>query len=207
MPGDCPAFRRYLTNLCELQASSSGSAPSTPSAGGEAGEDLLDLRLGWPSAEDTWCLELEPAWLEFAGSPVYYPRPLPLLAETPLTFFALKVSCPGHSPPCIGTREDGLEGEKREAGVPELYIIGDAGDKAVELSLNHFQYLYLMRTIDALGRFAERLQTDAKFLASNPVPNLPSPSSPVTPGAFLVRSCSRCQTACLWRVRLCGSST
>jgi hypothetical protein len=106
-------------------------------------------RLANSAASDTWCIQTSPVWIDMIGDTAgggHYARPMPLLCDVAWKLWAL----PGM-----------VQGAVRS---PELHILAEP-QASIRVALDHFQYIQLMRVVDALSNWLDTIESDREFFA------------------------------------------
>ncbi|KAK6191468.1 hypothetical protein SNE40_003151 [Patella caerulea] len=124
---------------------------------------------------DIWCVTMDFVWLEFLGVNNYKSRPVPFVEGFPLTLWLsgkpAKKKVPDSSPDRANRSsvrklkqyysseesETGTNGDRNQ--LADNHVIADIGAK-INLQINHYQYLFLMRLNESMTRFQSQLTSD-----------------------------------------------
>uniref|UniRef100_T1JHD7 Uncharacterized protein n=1 Tax=Strigamia maritima TaxID=126957 RepID=T1JHD7_STRMM len=112
-------------------------------------KDLL-----WQEEKNIWCVHMDPVWADFTVPATLNkpkPRPLPFLDAFPLTLWV-------H--------------EKPKASLGDIYILAHV-HSLINIQLNHYQYLFLLRSLDVVSDVAKQLVTDTSRISGVDISDLP----------------------------------
>lgn len=132
-------------------------------------DNLSSLRkdLLWVENKNVWCIRMEPVWIDFCGMESCRNRPSPFVDAVQATFWLVQDIWPQR----VGQKSTSFP-QVADASVTTCSIADNESQalhvhilaqfqSLVSIQLNHFQYLFLLRTSEMLTEVVERVRDDA----------------------------------------------
>ena len=121
---------------------------------------MMKKDLLWTEAKDVWYLFLDPVWADFHGTPSADNRPVPLVDAFPVCLWLYKEP-DEESPRMKKARQQ--QQQQQQGQQAKMHILGSTGG-LVSAQLNHFQLLFLLRTVEMISEITTFLTEDVRHI-------------------------------------------
>ncbi len=167
---DFPNYPRDLPTICDKMVQHAigrddvGEAPNAALQQHQDPFKGMRRDLLWTEAKDVWYLCLDPVWADFHGTPSTDNRPVPLIDACPINLWLYKEPDEDEKRrepinKAVGV-QNAASKSKQQA---KLHILGMTGG-LVSAQVNHYQLLFLLRTVETISEITTFLSEDVRHI-------------------------------------------